>query len=237
MKKLFPPCLLFTLLFVSLVSVRSQTKESVSSWETFSFSNDAPLQLTSAKYVRPHSSEVSSLVSQGGSTATADPYVFPTAKQRARRYAKNMVGPFAFGRAALSAGIEQWNDEPEEWGQGAKGYGKRFSSNFGKNAIRQTVTYGLSEAFRLDTGFEKSKKKGFWPRLGDALIQNVTSRTRSGKRVLSAPIFVGTYAGAIIPYETWYPKRYSYKDGLRSGTYSLATGFGINVVREFVFNW
>src|ERR1043166_4181874 len=37
--------------------------------------------------------------------------------------------------------------------------------------------------------------------------------------------------------EAWYPDRYNYKDGLRSGSTSLLTGFGINLVREFVFNW
>jgi hypothetical protein len=42
------------------------------------------------------------------------------------------------------------------------------------------------------------------------------------------------YTGAIIAHETWYPDRYSYKDGLRSGTTTLLTGFGINVLREFV---
>jgi hypothetical protein len=166
-----------------------------------------------------------------------DKYVFPDSKKRFNRYLRSTVGPFTLFRNAASAGIDQWNDSPEEWGQGAEGYGKRFASEIGKNAIRQTVTYGLSEAFRLDTGFQRSKRKGFWPRLGDALMQNVTSRTRSGKRVLSAPIFLGVYSGSIIPAETWYPSRYSYKDGLRSGTYSLAAGFGINVLREFVVNW
>ncbi|HEY6805701.1 MAG TPA: hypothetical protein VI306_19130 [Pyrinomonadaceae bacterium] len=168
---------------------------------------------------------------------STDPYVFPDSDKRFRRYVINMVGPFALLKTAASAAINQWNDNPEEWGQGAQGYGKRFASNLGGNAIRQTVTYGLSEALHLDTGFERSKRKGFWPRLSDALVQNVTSRTRSGKRVISAPIFAGAYAGAIIPTVTWYPERYGYKDGLREGTYALASGLAINVLREFVFNW
>lgn len=207
------------LVFVGLANGQSLTK----------------LDLTAAKYKQPV--DDGSLVWTQQTSTNTSSYTFPTAEKRAKRYALNVVGPFAFGRAALSAGLDQWNDEPEEWGQGGKAYGKRFASNFGKNVIRQTVTYGLSEAFRLDTGFERSKRKGFWPRLSDALVQNVTSRTRSGKRVLSAPIFIGTYAGAVIPAETWYPSRYSYKDGLRSGTYSLAAGFGINVVREFIIKW
>jgi hypothetical protein len=166
-----------------------------------------------------------------------DIYVFPDADKRFRRYVKNTVGPLSLLKSAAGAGLSHWDKDPVEWEQGAEGYGKRLASNIGSNAIRQTVTYGLSEAMRLDTGFEKSRRKGFWPRLSDALAQNVTSRTRSGKRVISVPIFAGAYAGSIIPAETWYPSRYTYKDGLRSGSYSFAAGFAMNVVREFFFNW
>ena len=174
---------------------------------------------------------------QQTTAAKNDEYIFPTSEQRLRRYGRSMFGPFAIGRVALSAGINQWNDSPEEWGQGAEGYGKRFASQFGRNVIRQSVQFGLSEAIHLDTGFQRSKRKGFGPRLRDALVQNVTSRTRTGKRVVSVPILAGAYASPIIAYETWYPGRYSYKDGLRSGSISLATGFAINALREFVFNW
>jgi hypothetical protein len=118
-----------------------------------------------------------------------------------------------------------------------KGYGRRYASNLGQNAIQQTVTYGLDEAFGLDTGFKKSTRDGVGARVKDALIQNVTSRTKSGRRVISAPRLAGAYSGAIISRETWYPDRYSYKDGLRAGTGNLLTGFGINLIREFVFNW
>jgi hypothetical protein len=168
---------------------------------------------------------------------TNDDYVFPSSDKRLKRYGRSMFGPFSLLRVAGSAAINQWKDSPDEWEQGASGYGKRFASEMGRNAIRQTVTYGLSEALRLNTGFERSKHKEFGPRLRDALVQNVTSRTRSGKRVLSIPILTGAYVAPVIAAEAWYPTRYSYKDGLRAGSYSLATGFAINVIREFVFNW
>jgi len=167
---------------------------------------------------------------------TPDPYVFPDSSKRFHRYVKATIDPLSLLKTAASAGVSQWDSDPLEWGQGMKGYGKRLASNFGGNVIRQTVTYGLSEALHLDTGFERSNRHGFWPRLKDALAQNVTSRTRSGKRIISPPIFAGAYAGSIIPSETWYPSRYSYKDGLRSGSYSLAAGFALNAIREFIFN-
>ena len=171
-------------------------------------------------------------------TTTSNPtYVFPDKGERFKRYVNSTVGPFRLARTAASAGIDQWSDNPEEWGQGMKGYGKRFASGLGRNAIQQTITYGLDSALTLDTGFQRSKREGFFPRFKDALLENVTSRTRSGKRVISAPRFVGVYSGAMIASETWYPERYSYKDGLRSGTGTLLAGFGINLIREFVVNW
>ena len=169
-------------------------------------------------------------------TTTQD-YVFPSEKERFKRYINNMVGPFRLVRTAASAGIAQWQDSPEEWGQGMKGYGKRYASGLGQNAIQQTVTYGLDEALNLDTGFKKSTREGFFPRVKDALVQNVTSRNRDGKRVVSVPRFAGVYTGSVVARETWYPERYSYKDGLRNGTATLITGFGINLIREFVINW
>ena len=168
---------------------------------------------------------------------TTDTYVFPSARERFRRYVLSTVGPWRLARTGVSAGIDQWRDQPPEWEQGAKGFGRRYASGLGQNAIQQTVTYGLDEAIGLDSSFQRSKREGFFPRMKDALIQNVTARTRSGKRVISVPRFAGVYTGAIIPTETWYPERYSYKDGLRHGTRTLVAGFGINLVREFVINF
>ena len=78
-------------------------------------------------------------------TKTPD-YVFPSERERFRRYILSTVGPWRLARTAASAGVDQWRDQPEEWGQGAKGFGKRYASGFGQNAIQQTVTYGLDKA-------------------------------------------------------------------------------------------
>ncbi|HEX3186322.1 MAG TPA: hypothetical protein VHQ94_16110 [Pyrinomonadaceae bacterium] len=166
-----------------------------------------------------------------------DTYVFPTHRERFDRYVKDTVGPFRLARTAAAAGLDQWHDSPEEWGQGMKGYGKRFASSFGRSAIQQTVTYGLDEALSVDSGFHRSGREGFGPRLKHAFLETITSRTKSGNRILSAPKLAGVYTGAIVATETWYPERYSYKDGLRMGTGTLLTNFGINIVREFFINW
>lgn len=169
-----------------------------------------------------------------------DPYKkheFPTHRERFDRYVKDTVGPLSLTRSAVTAGLDQWRDSPEEWGQGMKGYGRRYASRFGRNLVQQSVTYGLEEAFGLDSEFKRSNDEGFGARVKHAFLETITSRTKSGKRVLSAPRLAGVYTSAIVATETWYPERYSYKDGLRMGTSSLITGFGINLVREFFFNW
>lgn len=171
------------------------------------------------------------------SQTTTSGYTFPTKRERFKRYVSSTVGPFSLLRTGVAAGIGQWRDEPEEWGQGASGYGKRYASGFGQNTIQQTVIYGLDQALGLDTGFQKSKRKGFFPRLKHTLAESFTSHTKTGKRVISVPRLAGAYAGGIIAAETWYPSRYNYKDGLRQGSYSLASSFGINLIREFIVNW
>lgn len=164
-------------------------------------------------------------------------YEFPTHGERFNRYVKDTVGPFRLLRTGVSAGLNQWRDSPEEWGQGMKGYGRRYASSFGRNLVQQTVTYGLDEAFGLDSDFRRSDREGFGARVKHALLETVTSRTKSGKRVLSAPRLVGVYTGGVVAAETWYPERYSYKDGLRMGNNALITSFGINLVREFFINF
>jgi hypothetical protein len=191
--------------------------------------------LDAAGDLKRTTADSSSAIAQKSAKQTApEPYVFPTHGERFKRFVNSTVGPFTLARTAVSAGVNQWRDHPVEWEQGASGYGKRFASSFGKHAIQQTVTYGLDEAMGLDTGFRRSARTGFGPRLKDALLENVTSRNHKGDRVVSVPRFAGAYSAAIIRAETWYPSRYDYKDGLRSGTTSILTGFAFNVVREFV---
>lgn len=206
---------------------------------------EADLQTNSSRYETPEAGETPAVpvkrwtpetstdANQGNQTAN-DPYVFPTPKERFNRYLKSMFGLSALIRSAVNAGISQWKDSPEEWEQGMSGYGKRYVSSFGQNAIRHTVTYGLDSALGWDTGFRRSPSKEFGERLKHALLEHITSRTRSGKRVISVPRIAGAYTAGVISRETWYPERYTWKDGLRSGTNSLLFGFAYNVVREFV---
>jgi len=161
-------------------------------------------------------------------------YQRPDAGKRFRRYVNSTVGPFAFVGTATGAGFATLSNSPEEWGRSWEGFGRRFASNFGRNAIKNTMIYGLDEALKLDSHFYRSEKRDVGSRVGNALLSTVTARKPNGKRTIGVPRLVGTYSAGVIAAEAWYPAGYDWKDGMRSGTISLGINAGLNLFREFV---
>jgi hypothetical protein len=161
-------------------------------------------------------------------------YKRPDSKTRFKRYVKSVVGPTALAKNVVFAGYATWRNSPEEWGDKWEGFGRRFASGVGKSAIKGTTMYAMDEAFKLDSAFYRSKKTTVGGRLGDALVSAFTARKPDGRKVLGVPRIAGTYASSIIAAETWYPKRFDYKDGLKSGTISLGLNAVFNVFKEFV---
>lgn len=163
------------------------------------------------------------------------PYVRPNAEKRFKRFVNDTVGPFAWVGIGAGAAFSTAVDRPKEWGRTANGFGRRFASNFGKSVITNTVKYGLDEALRLDSHYYRSKKRDVGSRIANAFISTFTARTPSGKRTIGVPRLVGTYTANIVANETWYPARYGWKDGVKSGTISLGINSFFNLVKEFIF--
>lgn len=163
------------------------------------------------------------------------PYVRPNANTRFKRYVNGMFGPMALGKTVLKAGWSTWRNSPEEWGDTWEGFGRRVASGLGSSVIKRTTIYGLDESLKLDSHYYRSKKKDWKSKVTNALISPVTARTKEGKRTIGIPRIAGTYTSAIISRETWYPARYDWKDGLKSGTTSLAWSAAFNLVKEFIW--
>jgi len=164
------------------------------------------------------------------------PYARPTGKQRFKWYVDSMFGPVSLGKTVALAGIETWRNSPQEWGSHWDGFGKRVASGLGKGIVKNSVQFGLDEALTLDSHYYVSKNKSVGARVTNALISPVTARDKNGNRVIGVPRIAGTYASSIIAAETWYPSRYTWKDGLKSGTYSIGFTAAFNLFKEFVWN-
>jgi hypothetical protein len=183
------------------------------------------------------------LVDSPGTVASIDtandqpnlPYTRPTEKTKLHNYFLDTVGPYPIIGAAFAAGINQANNAPPEWKQGAEGYAKRFGSDFGIAGVSTTARYALSEAFKEDTLYYPCECNGFLPRLSHAVFSTFTARRGDdGHRVFSIPDLIAPYAGSMTAVYAWYPDRYNYKDGFRIGNYSLLAYIGGNVAQEFL---
>ncbi len=164
-------------------------------------------------------------------------YTRPTTKAKLHNYLFDTFGPYPAVGAAVAAGINQADNTPPEWKQGAAGYGKRFVSDFGINAVTITTRYALAGIFREDTLYYRCECKGVFPRLGHAMISTFTGRRgHDGHRVFSLPALVAPYAGTMTAVYGWYPGRYSAQDGFRMGNYTLLAYVAENVALEFINN-
>ena len=164
-------------------------------------------------------------------------YTRPTQKTKLRNYFFDAFGPYPIVGAGFAAGINQADNTPPEWRQGAEGYGKRFGSDFAIAGISTTTRYALTEAFKEDTLYYRCECKGVFPRLGHAFISALTARRGAdGHRVFSFPALIAPYAGTMTAVYAWYPDRYNAKDALRMGNYTLLGYVGANVALEFFYS-
>jgi hypothetical protein len=157
-----------------------------------------------------------------------------TQHERTHNYWKAMINPVGYAKAGFSAGLDQWNDKPEEWEQGASGYGKRFANIVGQYSIQRTVTYGFSSVLHEDNRYFNSGKTGIWPRTGYALSSGILARHDDGSRHLSISQVGGTAAGAFLS-RLWQPSStHSLGDGAVSFGISMGTNIGFSVAKEFL---
>jgi hypothetical protein len=180
---------------------------------------------------------VSTTVPASTSAQPDTTYTPPTETIKIRNYAFNAFGPLPILVAGVEAGIDQEDNSPPEWKQGAEGYGKRFGSDFAVEAVSTTTRYGLSQAFREDALYYRCDCRGVLPRLGHAVVSTLTARRGDdGHRVFSIPALIAPYAGSTVAVYGWYPSRYGAKDAFRMGNYTMLADVGANISLEFLYS-
>ena len=162
-------------------------------------------------------------------------YTRPTEREKVRLFVFDAFGPIQIAKAALGAGVEQEGNSPPEWGKGWNGFGKRVGSGFGIQVATTTTRYGMAEIFREDTAYYRCECKGFFPRVGHALISTFTARRgEDGHTAFSFSGLASPYAGTMTAL-AWYPDRFGVQDGFRMGNYNLLGQGAGNLVLEFIY--
>jgi len=97
---------------------------------------------------------------------TYDPHPEPlTTRMKFHLAYKSLTNPFFFVRTAAWAGVQQARNNPDEWRQGAEGYGKRLGAGFAdavtgsliSNAILPSLLHQDPRYFYQGSGTKKSR--------------------------------------------------------------------------------
>jgi hypothetical protein len=132
------------------------------------------------------------------------------------------------------AGIDQWRKNPEQWGDGWAGYGRRAASNIGEFYIQELTTAGLAAAMNHPLDYARCACREFAGRVGNAFRGATFDKMPDGSQSLAVPRIVGAYAGSFAQ-ASWRPATPTgrVQTALVNGTTSLAIGALINLYHEF----
>ena len=148
-------------------------------------------------------------------------------------HARRTTSPTGFLRSAVTAGWDQWQNDPMEWGQGMAGYSRRFGHKVSYRAVKNGLGLSLDVTLRQDPRYFRSEEQGFWKRTPHALTYVIVTRTDSGGRTFST-WRVGSAYGAAFITNSWRPDRVGgTADALQRGTVTLGLDAVSNVLKEF----
>jgi len=148
-------------------------------------------------------------------------------------HAKSTVGPLALLGDAVYAGGLQLAAAPDEWRQGAAGFGKRFVSTLGYSSIHNALGFGLDTVLHQDPRYFRAGSGGFWHRAGHAVRGTIFTRTDRGGETLATWQLGSTYGAAFLSNQ-WYPDRLNtVKLSVIQGTVGVGLEIGGNICAEF----
>lgn len=156
-----------------------------------------------------------------------------TAGEKAELMVKNTFGPKTVLNRVFWAGINHWNERPEEWGSGWDAFGQRFANRYGRTMVRNSIMLGVNIATKTDPRYDRCLCDGFLPRTKHALSRVVTARKDSGGVTFNYARVTGAFVTPMIA-NNWYPDRmntWDYK--MKSSVSYLGWRGAGNIIREF----
>lgn len=155
-------------------------------------------------------------------------------KSKLRFHVESVASPWSVAGSAAYAGILHKIDTPDEWGQGAGAYGRRFASTLACSGIHAVLAFGLDSTLHQDPRYFRSGGTGFWRRTAHALRGTILTRTDRGGETLSTWRLGSAYGAAFLSNQ-WYPDRLNtVRLGVLQGTLQIGFDFASNLGAEFL---
>jgi len=164
----------------------------------------------------------------------AHPFQSIPIREKFKLAAQDAFDPFSWVITGLYAGAAQWGNNYAQFGQGARGYAKRYGAAFADGAIGNYMTEAIMPSilhedpryFRLGTGTN-------WKRIGYALTRVLVTRTDAGGMRFDNSEIEGNLIAAAIA-NLYYPSNNrGIGNTLDKFTVNVVSDAGFNVLKEF----
>jgi len=127
--------------------------------------------------------------------------------QKFKAVARGTFDPVEFFWWGALSGIGQWENSEPGYGQGAKGYAKRYGANMGNSMIENFMTAAVfASVLHQDPRYFQKGEGGFWIRTAYAVKCIFVTRGDDGKTQFNFSEVLGSATAAGISTYAYYPR-------------------------------
>jgi hypothetical protein len=158
-----------------------------------------------------------------------------SAKKKFWLATEDVFDPFSFLITGIYAGVSQVSNQYPEFGQGSKGYAKRYGGAFGDNFFGNYLTEAAFPVlFKQDPRyFRMGPQYGFWKRVGYSATRVLVTRGDSGARQFNFSEIIGNGGAASIS-SIYYPASGRNTHAvLDKWMLDVGSDAGFNILKEF----
>jgi hypothetical protein len=148
---------------------------------------------------------------------------------------EDVFDPFSFLVTGIYASISQWSNQYPQFGQGARGYAKRYGGAFADGAIGNYMTEGLFPVMLSQDPrfFRMGPGHGFWKRVGYSATRVLVTRGDSGATQFNFSEIIGNGVAAGIS-SAYYPESgRNVHAVLDKWALDVGSDAGFNILKEF----
>jgi hypothetical protein len=192
-----------------------------------------PASSANSSVIEPEPKGIFRMLQNYGIAPRVNEFEPMTSAAKFGRASKDAFGPGTCVGAALSAGMAQWNNSNQSFGQGASGSGRYFSAAFADCVIRHYMTEGVFPSIlHQDPRYFRRGTAGRWSRLRYAVGQVFWSHGDSGKTEFNFSELIGNCTAVAIS-NAYYADRRTASNGVSQLAMNFSADMGSNIFKEF----
>jgi hypothetical protein len=154
-----------------------------------------------------------------------------TLKNRLKLYERQtFTTPGIYVRSGFLGLVNQGKGNPEEWGGGMEGYGKRVASSYGQALIQNSLSATGNELLQYEPRYDRCRCSGLWPRTRHAFMRNFLTYNKTENELRPQFALYGAAFSSGMIASTWKPGSGAWE----RGSYGILAQAGFGVLSNWV---